>query len=563
MLALNLSIKYTGDMNIMNLFRRKPEPLPPPRSVTAQYTLNTQEYDKFLGLFRQHQKDALNSLVDVKVGQISLPTGTGKTYVQMAVHLNDMIEKTKIGKTGVYVISAHRLILCSQLLSQFMYVASKIGVDYDVLKVNSERFNVDDVILKLKDKQDAPDNFFALNRHRISGSQTTNSEEVKEAYNNAVKNKRHLLIVCTYHSFDRMSKLPKIDIITYDEAHIIGEEFKDNVNKVKHLIDREYFFTATRKVSGHNEGMNNTEFYGEILHSESPRTMIDRGEIVRPAIHAIRLPNEARGDFQNTSMVIQSIGEGFVHHHKLIKENSKFPDKIGAKVVVAVSGNDDLTDIITNQAFKLWANNNSIEIFSFSSANGYTHNFESVGRMEAFDRMQSLPDEQNAILIHIDILSEGIDIPSITGCMPLRNMSNIKLAQFIGRAGRLHPFDRQRLYDNIIKPDQFDEFVKPHYYVIFPEFLIVAETNRMERFIGEMLNTYELMPFDIPLIDEFYSSPDEVLPKITDADSTNNRDDVSKLEHILRDIMKEQIAIALNDSSDEEILDYLEGIGNA
>jgi hypothetical protein len=71
------------------------------------------------------------------------------------------------------------------------------------------------------------------------------------------------------------------------------------------------------------------------------------------------------------------------------------------------------------------------------------------------------------------------------------------------------------------------------------------------------------MPFDIPLIDEFYSSPDEVLPKITDADSTNNRDDVSKLEHILRDIMKEQITIALNDSSDEEILDYLEGIGNA
>jgi superfamily II DNA or RNA helicase len=121
MLALNLPIKYTGDMNIMNLFRRKPEPLPPPRSVTAQYTLNTQEYDKFLGLFRQHQIDALNSLVDVKVGQISLPTGTGKTYVQMAVHLNDMIEKTKIGKTGVYVISAHRLILCSQLHQRLVW----------------------------------------------------------------------------------------------------------------------------------------------------------------------------------------------------------------------------------------------------------------------------------------------------------------------------------------------------------------------------------------------------------------------------------------------------------
>jgi DNA uptake protein ComE-like DNA-binding protein len=50
---------------------------------------------------------------------------------------------------------------------------------------------------------------------------------------------------------------------------------------------------------------------------------------------------------------------------------------------------------------------------------------------------------------------------------------------------------------------------------------------------------------------------------VTDADSTRNRDDVSKLEHILRTIMKEQIVVALNDASDDEILEYLEGIGNA
>ena len=67
----------------------------------------------------------------------------------------------------------------------------------------------------------------------------------------------------------------------------------------------------------------------------------------------------------------------------------------------------------------------------------------------------------------------------------------------------------------------------------------------------------------MPYIDEFYSTPDEILPKVTDADSTRNRDDVSKLEHILRTIMKEQIVVALNDASDDEILEYLEGIGNA
>ena len=85
----------------------------------------------------------------------------------------------------------------------------------------------------------------------------------------------------------------------------------------------------------------------------------------------------------------------------------------------------------------------------------------------------------------------------------------------------------------------------------------------MEKFIGDMLNTYDLKPFELPYIDEFYSTPDEILPKVTDADSTRNRDDVSKLEHILRTIMKEQIVVALNDASDDEILEYLEGIGNA
>jgi superfamily II DNA or RNA helicase len=551
-------------MNILDLFRRKPEPLPLPRSVTAKRTLNLSAYNSFLNIFREHQTKSFNACLDAKIGQISLPTGTGKTYVQMAVHIQDMISKSQNGESGVYVISAHRILLCTQLRQQLQNHLTDIGIEYDWVSLNSSKEDPIEDIQRQKDRPNVSDNAYALNKHTIAGVSTTSSDEVLDAYNKAKANKRHLLIVCTYHSFDRMSKLPKIDIITYDEAHQIeNDQFKNNVGKIKHLIEREFFFTATRRIAGDTGGMNDPEFYGEVLYSESPRTMIERGEIVRPVIHAIKLPEEARGDFQNTSMVVQSVGEGFIRHHEMVKEHSKNPDMIGAKIVVSTLGNDDLTDIVTNVAFQDWSKRNEIEVFSFSSDKGYFHNFEPLNRKQAFENMQNLTSQQNAILLHIDILSEGIDIPSITGFMPLRNVSDIKLTQSIGRAGRLHPFDRQRLYDNIITPDQLEEFVKPCYYVILPEFLVRADTRKMEKFIGDMLNTYDLKPFELPYIDEFYSTPDEILPKVTDADSTRNRDDVSKLEHILRTIMKEQIVVALNDASDGEILEYLEGIGNA
>ena len=44
---------------------------------------------------RPHQIDALSRIKNESIGQVSIPTGTGKTLIQLHIHLQDMMEKSK------------------------------------------------------------------------------------------------------------------------------------------------------------------------------------------------------------------------------------------------------------------------------------------------------------------------------------------------------------------------------------------------------------------------------------------------------------------------------------
>lgn len=61
----------------------------------SEYILNEEVFDKFLFENRDHQKEALNSIIGENIGQVIIPTGTGKTRIQIAVHVQDMIDKIK------------------------------------------------------------------------------------------------------------------------------------------------------------------------------------------------------------------------------------------------------------------------------------------------------------------------------------------------------------------------------------------------------------------------------------------------------------------------------------
>jgi superfamily II DNA or RNA helicase len=325
---------------IKNLFRKteqpmlitiQPEPTPIvvekkrlPKTLMSEYRQDFIKYDEFNSKHRPHQKKALQHLKPETIGQITIPTGTGKTRIQVDVHISDMIEKTKNGQTGVYVIGAHRLALCSQLLYDIVEVAIPCGLQFDVLQVNSNSFTNDAIRTQLRKEGKIDDNLRSFNDLISKGANTTRQDDVLDFVNKAKANNRHVIIVATYHSINKLAILPEIDICTYDEAHItLGENFTDNISQVQPIIKKNFFFTATRKVVGTFSGMNDTEKFGEVLYSLSPRTMIEAGEIVPPRLHSIRISEDAvDGDYDNNKMLIKTISESFAQHKAMIKKCS-------------------------------------------------------------------------------------------------------------------------------------------------------------------------------------------------------------------------------------------------
>ena len=75
---------------------------------------------------------------------------------------------------------------------------------------------------------------------------------------------------------------------------------------------------------------------------------------------------------------------------------------------------------------------------------------------------------QEIIVIHYDILTEGIDVPGLTGVLFLRNLKKSKFIQTLGRVARLNILDRKLIDDKIITPNDLDKMNKPYAWIILP-----------------------------------------------------------------------------------------------
>lgn len=507
-----------------------------PRAKTTPIG-NPKHFDKFYSMHRTHQREACVSMESSVIGQVCLPTGTGKTRVQISEHIKDMLNSTK---KGVYVIGAHRLLLCRQLLNDLLDEAHECGLDFDILFVGSSRV----------DRDDFYNNYEGRNADNCKVTYTTSSTEVEEAYNNAQTSNRHLIVVCTYHSFQRLSPIPTINVCTYDEAHTLtSSTFQENIEVIKPRIEKNFFFTATRKVrEGGEGGMDDTSIFGEVLYEAKPREMIDRGEIVAPRLHIIKATES--GDYENHSMHIRVVQQGFIEHKKMLHGNSTKPSELGAKLLISTSGRKELFDIYHNEDFQHWCKENKIRTFAFSSSQeadeGYFVDGYQVSRQEAFKLLQpsdfknpkGIKDEEDAIIFHIEILTEGIDLPSITGVMPFRSLEAGKLFQTLGRASRLLKADRKALYGGDIKPNELDKYIKPYAYLILPEdFRHLVNYNEMKAILRNVMNQYEIPLDQLVVQDEYLADSSEPPKRVTPLDSAESRDSLCNLKHIVEDII--------------------------
>ena len=200
--------------------------------------------------------------------------------------------------------------------------------------------------------------------------------------------------------------------------------------------------------------------------------MIGVGEMVPPRIHTVKAKKGPKFDLAKTDNDFEalafSIFDAFQEHKKQIKADSCSPDDIGAKVLIVCRGQkelmemlnpsaevaapvteeakEEMTAIFKNKVFEVLRKQHpDLHLFALSSDFGLYNDGEFIkapvnnAKKNAFlNTIKGLASNEDALIFHVDMVGEGIDVPGITGVMPFRNCELCKFVQNVGRSARLH-----------------------------------------------------------------------------------------------------------------------------
>jgi len=263
---------------------------------------------------------------------------------------------------------------------------------------------------------------------------------------------------------------------------------------------KNFYFTATphNTINEDGWGMNNANRFGERIYYKTPKEMIKAGEMVPPKIHYIEAEEHKIIGDNNYEELFLCIKDAFERHKAVVKGKSVNPSLISPKLLVSVGGQDILDGILNCNALKGFENRNqNVSVLAISSdvgtyINGQRRINSNSAKEEFFEELSQLQNDEEAIIIYVNMLTEGIDVPGITGFMPLRSMSNDNLKQGIGRTCRLHGRDRDRFYNNQISPDNYSDYVKPDSWLIIPEVTLTSSDyrGRYRDIVRMMYDTY-------------------------------------------------------------------------
>lgn len=448
------------------------------------------------------QIDILQGLYDYQVasieatdknpkGIVCLPTGTGKTLVEAAIIAKEILKNE--GKFGVYVLNAPRIILSYQLLKEVYTFLMKAGIDARYMSVHSggsvDLENFEEIRIDANYNNGSNIQFAEIENG-------TSSTLISEFCQRARQQDIPVIFFSTYHSADRIAVSlvdQEINLVMNDESqYLVQEHFYDIIKILK--SKRCYFFTATtiHTPSDKGRGMNNRDSYGDIIYQMVPREAIDKGKMVRPRMHFVIPPvgsNYTREDFQKSLGGV--IFEALSQHAYVIGQG------YNPKVLITVKGLGDILTFMSSREYgKLIRSGWKIYAVGSDPRIGNDINGKKVSRVEFLDNLKE--DGQNSmtrmVIFHCDILAEGINVPGITGIMPLRTLAKAKFLQTFGRAARLDPEDRLRIETGDIRPNDLSEMVKPYAWVIVPT--IVHEDADDKEHVGNLITELREYGFD-------------------------------------------------------------------
>ena len=436
-----------------------------------------------------YQQVAVNKTDQHKKGIFVLPTGTGKTMIQAAI-----IEKF-IGSTNqfkMFVVNGPRIILTYQLLKEVYTYMVERGIECRYHFVHSgSPLDISD-LEQLRILTDIP--FSQI------GS-TTSSIELTKVMEETRELGIPLIIFSTYHSADRIEQSRRfinqsISVVFNDEAHyLVQNRFYDIIDTIN--TERQYFFTATMRVneeSPEGRGMNNVSSYGEVIHLLLPRDAIEMGKMVRPRIHLVTT-NGVKTDDDFDRSLNKVIHNSFITQVEYFKEHHP---NIVPKIIVATRGSSDIKTFLGSDEYTL-LREIGVEVFAISSNEEIENDINGVKvkRQEFLKKIKEVGKDKTKMMLvlHFDILTEGIDVPGLTSCMPIRNLNKSRFIQTLGRCSRLDSEDRSRLESGEIQWTDVALMNKPYAYVILPELTLTNKDDmaQMKQFVLQ-LRDYNFNP---------------------------------------------------------------------
>jgi superfamily II DNA or RNA helicase len=495
-----------------------------------------------LGLYN-YQVDALRQTETERKGIVVLPTSTGKTMVQSAIIAKDILMNS--GQFRMYVINAPRIILTYQLLKEVYKFLTKVGIDarYHFTHSGSAIDERDLEDIRMEANRDG----FNIPFAQIDS--TTSSNRLLDAMEKSREQELPLIIFSTYNSAHRIEDARRemrhpISIVMNDEAHyLVQERFYEVLDILK--SSRMYFFTATMRYTPSEEGrgMNNEDTYGKVLYKLTPREAIDRGKMVRPRLHLITTAGVFTSEDYDRSLnlVICNSFKEHKKHFELKHPNTK------PKMLVGTRGSDDMKNfLLSRECAEL--RNDGVDVFAISSNEEIGNNVNGVRvkRQEFLSILREYGRDRNRMLLvlHYDILTEGIDVPGFTSCLLLRTLTKSKFLQTFGRCARLDIDDRKRLDGGEIRPIDTDLMNKPYAFVILPN---ITQTNKddsefMKGLIREMreygFNSKEDIIGDFEPVGISEEEPLEGLNEVNRRNTSTGR----IIQEVLSEIEDESIA---------------------
>jgi hypothetical protein len=310
-----------------------------------------------------------------------------------------------------------------------------------------------------------------------------------------------------------------ISIVMNDEAHyLIQEQFHDILHTLPSL--RCYFFTATmiHTPSDNGMGMNNKEMYGEVIYEMLPIDAIKIGKMVRPRLHYVTTDGVYNVDDYNKSLN-KIIVDTFKQHEGVLI-------KMKPKILVSTKGTQDIASFLNSSEYRE-LRQEGVDIYAVASTDeiGNRINDENVRRQEFLKRLKKdgTDKTKRLIVLHYDILAEGIDVSGFTGIMPLRTLTKSKFLQTFGRSARPDFEDRPIIdaivnKNGIITNEDWNKMNKPYAYIMIPNIIHNNEDDEANttQLIKE-LRTYGFKPYE----DIISTTMGRKSPEADDVDGVN------------------------------------------